>query len=71
MHVHEHGEHRRDKFRTVIVYVLGKNDKFLTANKIRKFEFAVRNLSFLPRTHTMTFRCEIFQDDVNHAQVRA
>ena len=55
----------------IIVCALGKNDKILTRNSKFRISHAVRNLAFSPRSHTMTFRCEIFHGDADHGQVRA
>ena len=73
MHVPQYATHHRDKFRTEKTSYAPwrKKDKFLTANSNFRISFAVRNLSFLPRAHTMTFRGEICHDDAHHAQVRA
>jgi hypothetical protein len=73
MHVPDHGTHHRVKFRCKMSLYAPwtKMTNFWHEMRSKNMNLRSGNLSFLPRTHTMTFRSDISQGGACHGQVRA
>lgn len=73
MHVPDHGTHHRVKFRCKMSLYAPwtKMTNFWHEMRSKNMNLRSGNLSFFPRTHTMTFRSDISQGGACHGQVRA